>query len=397
MKDKLTIGEFNDSFLPAVDGVANVVRNYTVELNRMGHDAYAIVPGYGNDEEYDRINHIDYAIRGKEYCPVKALRPYGITVFPRKVKKVIESIPFDIVHAHCPTFSGGYALKLAKRENIPVVATFHTFFKDDLKEFMPASLADAIVRMRMSFYYACDEVWAPTEACKKRMQDEYYFTGNIRVVQNCADFTPPASHEEFEERKRRGREFCGVNDDTPILLYVGQLKDEKNIPFTLDAVRALHKRGIRFRMVFVGEGHRREAYENYVRQNSLESCVTFLGKITDRDRLGDIYAAAYLFLFPSMYDTAGIVGIEAACFSVPLVVAKGSCTNEGMTDGENGFMVENNLDDYTGKLEYLLSHPEVRNHAGEGARRTIYRSWGDVCRKVEGYYRDIIERKKSQN
>lgn len=39
MKDKLTIGEFNDSFMPVMDGVVNVLNNYTVELNRMGHTA----------------------------------------------------------------------------------------------------------------------------------------------------------------------------------------------------------------------------------------------------------------------------------------------------------------------------------------------------------------------
>jgi 1,2-diacylglycerol 3-alpha-glucosyltransferase len=394
MRDKLTIGEFNDSFMPVMDGVVNVLNNYTIELNRLGHHAYAIVPGYSDEPDYDREHGITYAIRGKEHYPLKSLRPYGITTFPHDVRKEIESIPFDIVHAHCPTFSGEFALKLSREKNIPLVSTFHTFFKDDLKELVPDFLAEQIVKMRMSFYYKCDEVWTPSEASRRKMQTEYYYTGEIRVVENCADFVPPKDDEEFEERKRRGRELCGVHDDTPILLFVGQHKDEKNIPLTLETIKELKARGLRFRMVFVGEGHRKQYYEEYVRDNNLSDSVTFLGRFTDRDKLADVYASGYLFLFPSLYDVSCVVMREAAAFSLPLVFAEGSCTSEGVIDGENGFLVECNVKDYADKLEYLLNHPEVRNHAGDGARKTIYRSWGDVTKKVEELYYEIIENKK---
>lgn len=395
-KEKLTIGEFNDSFMPVMDGVVNVVNNYCIELNRLGHRTYAIVPGYKGYENYDKEHGIDYAIRGKEHYPLRALKPYGITTFPQETKKVIESIPFDIVHAHCPTFTGDYAMRIAKKRNIPIVSTFHTFFKDDLEELMPDFLAEEIVSKKMSFYYNCDEVWAPTESCRKRIFNEYHFTGNVRVVKNCADFIPPKDSAEAEERKLRGRQLCGVNDDTPIFLYVGQQKDEKNIPLTLEAIKALKGLigGDKFRMVLVGEGHKKAYYEEYVRSNNLTDCVTFLGKITDREKLGDIYASAYLFLFPSLYDTAGIVGIEAACFSVPLVLVRGSCTNEGVTDNENGFLVKNEVGDYCDRLVFLLEHPEVRNHVGEMARKTIYRSWKDVSEEVEKLYYEIIENRK---
>ncbi len=397
-REKLTIGQFNDSFMPVMDGVVNVLNNYCIELNKLGHKTYAIVPGYEESEDYDREHGIDYAIRGKEFYPIKALKPYGITTFPHKTKQIIEAIPFDIVHAHCPTMTGDYAMKIAKRRNIPIVTTFHTFFKDDLRELVPGFMAEEIVKKKMSFYYGCDEVWAPTEACRKRILSEYGFKGEVRVVRNCADFIPPKDDAEFEERRRRGRGLCGVHDDTPILLYVGQHKDEKNIPLTLDAIRKLKSEigGDKFKMVFVGEGHKKRDYEKYVLNNNLSDCVTFLGKITDREKLGDIYASAYLFLFPSLYDTAGIVQIEAACFSVPLVIVEGSCTNEGITDNENGFIVKNEVGDYATRLLYILNHPEVRNHAGEGARKTIYRSWGDVCRTVEELYYEIIEKKKSR-
>ena len=167
MKEKLNIGEFNDSFMPVMDGVGNVVKNYAVELNKLNHKAYAIVPGYTEFPTFDKDNGIYYTIRGKEYYPLKSLRPYGINVFPNKTKRIINEIPFDIVHTHCPTFSAKLALQIAKRRDIPIISTFHTFFKDDLMELLPEKLANTVVKNGMKFYYKCDEVWTPSYASKR--------------------------------------------------------------------------------------------------------------------------------------------------------------------------------------------------------------------------------------
>lgn len=395
-REKLIIGEFNDSFMPVMDGVSNVCKNYTIEMNNLGHKAWAIVPGYKGSENYDREHGIDYAIRGKEHYPLKALKPYGITTFPHETRKVIDSIPFSIVHAHCPTFSGSYAIKISKKRDIPIVTTFHTFFKDDLKELLPGFLAEKIIKNRMKFYYDCDEVWTPSLGAKTKIENEYYYSGPIRVVENGCDMVPPSSDVDFINRRKEGLALSGTDENTPLFIYVGQHKDEKNIPLILHTMKALKERGNRFRMVFIGEGHKKSDYEKYVEANGLSDCMIFLGRISDRDMIASLYCSAYLFLFPSLYDTSCLVMREAAAFSLPLVYIDTACTSEGIEDGENGFLVKNDTEDFVSRLEYLIKHPEVRNHAGEGARRTIYRSWKDVSSEVEELYYEIIEKKKSR-
>lgn len=396
MNESLTIGEFNDSFMPVMDGVGNVVKNYTLEMNRLGHKAYAIVPGYKDAPDFDRENGIDYTIRGKEHYPIKSIKPYGITTFPHETKKLIESIPFDIVHAHCPTCSAKLALHLSKEKNIPLISTFHTFFKDDLRELMPAWMAEQGIKIGMKFYYHCDEVWTPSLGAKKKIEKEYYFDGPIRVVENGCDMVPVKNEDEYAEKRREGRSVIGVDETKPVFIYVGQHKDEKNIPLILKTMLALRERGNDFRMVFVGDGHKKADYEKYVRDNSLSDRVIFLGRVTDRNRIASLYCASTAFLFPSLYDTSCLVMREAAAFNLPLVYVDTACTSEGITDGENGFIIRNDTDDFARKLEYIIAHPEVRNRAGEGARRDLYRSWHDVAYNVDNLYHEIIERKKSR-
>ena len=67
--------------------------------------------------------------------------------------------------------------------------------------------------------------------------------------------------------------------------------------------------------------------------------VTFAGRVTDRERLKQYYAAADLFLFPSLYDTDGLVVREAAALDTPSVMLKEASASGMLTDGETGFKI----------------------------------------------------------
>jgi len=395
---KLVIGEFNDSFPPVMDGVGNVANNYTKNLRKLGHDAYAIVSGEKDSKEYDRKEGIDYAIHGKTTVPMKSMAPYGIVSFKPELKKRIEKMPFDIVHAHCPFATGKLALKIAKRNNIPIVSTFHTFFRDDIYGFVKNNwISDSAMSIVMKYYYMLDEVWTPSEAAKAKIINDYKFKGNIRVVENGCDFEVP-DEKTFIENKKRGKELAGVgqDEDRPILIYVGQHKDEKNIMLILSSLKILKENGSKFKMVFVGDGHDKGKFEKYVKDNNLEDVIVFLGRISDRTKIIDLFCASHLFIFPSLYDTSCLVMREAACFNLPLIYIEGSCTSEGIEDGVNGFLGKNDIPRFAEKLKYIIENKDARDRAGEGAHKTLYRSWETAVKEVESLYYEIIERKKSQ-
>ena len=281
--DKLTIGQFSDAFPPLMDGVGFVVKNYTEVLRSRGHDAYAIVSGSLIDDgyEYDKDQGIDYTIRSS-MIPVPGINPYGLVVKNTEFRKRVEDLQFDIIHTHSPFFLGRFAEQFTRHKRIPLVSTFHTQYKDDFYGFTHSHvLTEHLTRMILRHYRVADEVWTPSEWSKDKLYD-YGYEGKVEVVENGCDFPLPTD-QEYREYHKKGKLLTGLDDDIPTLIYVGQLKEEKNIPLLLNALDIFHRKHGRFHMIFVGTGPDRKQFEEKIEEAYLTPHITFMGKITDRN------------------------------------------------------------------------------------------------------------------
>jgi glycosyltransferase involved in cell wall biosynthesis len=116
--------------------------------------------------------------------------------------------------------------------------------------------------------------------------------------------------------------------------------------------------------------------------------------LTERADIVKYYAAADLFLFPSLYDNAPLVVREAAALNTPSVMVEGSTAATILKDGENGFLIPNDLDVFAAKLRELIHDPARVHRIGVQASRTIVRSWEDVVGEVLDRYNRLIARKK---
>lgn len=395
MKRRYTFGEFNESFPPLMDGVGNVVKNYTAWLRRQGHDAYAIVSGTEGAAEFDAENGVDYTVR----CflkPVKKLEPYGTVVFTKEFKKRIASIPFDLVHAHEPMFMGKLALKIARRRNIPVVTTFHSQIRDDIYGYTHMKwLTNLALKCIMRFYDRMDEVWVPSEATVAVLRD-YGYKGPVVVMNNGCDMTSPVDEAEYEALRRAGREAYNPERKRQFL-YIGQQRVEKNIMLILEALAAMKKEKRDFKVLMVGDGPDRKQFERFVADHGLQDDVVFLGRITDRTVLRSIYCSTDVMLFPSFYDTSSLVIREAAAFSLPMAGISGACTAELIVPDENGYLAgENTAASYRELLERLLVEDEKSlKRVGLQAHDTLYQSWDDVVGNVFARYEALIEKKRT--
>ena len=104
----------------------------------------------------------------------------------------------------------------------------------------------------------------------------------------------------------------------------------------------------------------------------------------------DIYAASDLLVFPSVYDNSPLVLQEAAAFDVPSVVINSSSSAEGIIDGVNGFLIENEVASLVNKISELMKHPAAIKLAGKGARKSIHHPWEQIVDDVYMRYSDII-------
>ena len=128
-------------------------------------------------------------------------------------------------------------------------------------------------------------------------------------------------------------------------------------------------------MVFVGGGGDKEEIMAYSDELGLDGTVLFSEPIRDRERIRAWYCRADLFLFPSTFDTNGLVVREAAACALASVLVAGSCAAEDVADGESGFLIEENADSMAAKLRAILREPACMRRVGEGAQREIYISW----------------------
>lgn len=379
----MIFGEFCDAFPPEIDGVGMVVKSYATHLQAGGDLSYFVAPR-ADDPIASRPFPVLFF--GGIKLPGEPYR-MGIPSLDFDFRRTVGEIPFDLVHAHSPFGAGHAARRVAKKRGIPLVATFHSKYYDDfLAKTHSRFLARLATRIVVDFYHTCDEVWTVTDAAAEVLRS-YGYRGDIRVMPNGTDPWEPSGTQE-----ERLRALFGGNAG-PLFLFVGQHNWKKNIRTILEALALLRRAGTPFRMLFVGQGPDRDAIEKATEELGLSDAVRFFGHTANREELMQLYAAADLFLFPSLYDTAGLVVKEAAAAGTPSVIVRGSCAAEGTEDGDNAFHCDNSPESLAAAITAALPRcAEV----GERARATIPLLWSEVVARARARYCELIEKKSAK-
>lgn len=380
------IGLFNECFPPVMDGVSVCVQNYAYWMQKKVGGVSVITPNVpGADYSQYEYEVLDYFS-----VPVPFRQPYvtGITkVDPAFLLKILKR-PFKIVHAHSPFAAGMAAVNVAKRLNIPLVATFHSKYRDDFNQTIPSKVVvDQIIKRIIAFYERADEVWVPQDSVAEVIK-EYGYKGHVEVVDNGSDLVADYPEAYFAD----ARKDLGIAPNDFVFLFVGQHIWQKNVRFIIEGLEKV--KDTHFKMFFVGNGYAADAMKDLVAEKGLDSCVTFVGTLTDRKTITKYYAAADIFLFPSLYDNAPLVVREAAALHTPSVMIEGATAASIITNDENGFLVPNDLDAFANLLRELIHAPERVHRVGLQASRSIVRSWEDVVGEVLERYNRLIAKKK---
>ena len=380
-------GIFNDNFPPILDGVALTAQNYAFWLNAKGYDVRVITPYAPFAESV--IKAAPYKINRYMSVPIPFRHPYryGLPYLDAPFMRNWRQMEFELVHAHCPFTTGSLALSASRKQNIPLVATFHSKYRQDFEHNVKSEkVVDWMIRHIIHFFEQADEVWIPQAAVEPTLR-EYGFKGHVEVVENGNDFYTPSL--QIEAMRAEMRDELGLLPDETMLLFVGQHIWEKNIGFILDALALIKEKP--FHLFMVGTGYAVREIRHKIKELGLQERVTMLGNIHDRERLKRIDAAADLFLFPSLYDNAPLVVREAAALHTPALMLQESTAAEVVQPDVNGFLTPNDLQAYADKITFLMEHPDILVQVGNKASKTISRSWENVIEEVLLRYRDIQE------
>ena len=381
------IGIFNDNFPPILDGVALTAQNYAYWLHEKGYDVRVITPYAPKAKTV--ISTAPYPINRYISIPIPFRHPYryGMPYIDIPFLRNWRKMRFELVHAHCPFTTANLAYSAAQSQHIPLVATFHSKYRQDFEHNVKnPKVVDWMVRRIISFFEKADEVWIPLPAVEETLR-EYGYKGHVEVVENGNDFYTPTPL--IEAMRTEMREELGMLPDETMLLFVGQHTWEKNIGFILDALALIKEKP--FHLFMVGTGYAVREIRHKISALGLHDRVTLLGNIHDRERLKRIYAASDLFIFPSLYDTCGLVVREAAAMHTPSLMLDGSTAATAIMNEVNGFISPNSLKEYAQQIVSLMEHPEILVRVGNKASKTISRSWENVMDEVVLRYKDIQE------
>lgn len=387
----MKVALLNDSFPPVIDGVANVVTNYAkIMQEEQLADVMVATP------EYPDVDYSGYPYKVVPYNSfdttriVKGYRAGN----PLDVKEIITMRDFhpDIIHSHCPVSSTILARILRFYTDVPVVFTYHTKFDIDIAKAVKSKVIQKeAVRALVNNIEACDEVWVVSHGAGENLRSLGY-EGDYRVVSNGVDFAKGRVEPGNVEKVTAPYH---LPEDVPVFLFVGRLVKYKGLPLIIDALAKLSEEGIDFRMVFIGSGPDEDEMKEKAATLLKPEQYIFTGPVYDRDELRAWNTRADLFIFPSTYDTNGIVVREAAACGLASMLIKGSCAAEGITDDRNGFLIEENADSMYMLLKRLSTDLEHMHQVGQNAMDEIYISWQESVHSAHERYCEIIEAKKS--
>jgi 1,2-diacylglycerol 3-alpha-glucosyltransferase len=381
----MLVGQYIDSYLPTLDGVIMTVHNYARWLSQDHFPCYVATTtaptGYTDNEPYQIIRYKSAPIRQRQ-----AYR-FGVPSLDRAFVASQQDLQPCLVHAHTPFTAAMEARRVARKLKIPLVASFHSKYYDDILQATKSRLlADAATALIVDFYNHCDHVWTVNEGTAQTLRDYGYKKG-IEIMPNGSDFVFPA---DIPAARREVEQRFGLAPQDKLILFVGQQILQKNLPMLLEAAALYARTGEKFKLILVGDGYAREQLEEQARQRGLGGHVYFAGVESDRSRLSNLYLRADLFAFPSLYDNAPLVIREAAAAGCPSVLVAGSNAAENTRDGVDAFHCENDAESLYQTIRRALADDEQRLAVGRRASQSIGRPWRDVVYHVANRYQEII-------
>ena len=247
--EQANVGLFCDVFPPVMDGVSVCMENYAYWIQKKVGGVAVITP---NVPGTDYSVH-DYKVYDYLSVPVPMRHPYvtGIAEIDPTYLAKVATTRFKILHAHCPFASGSAAMRIARLQKIPVVATFHSKYRDDFARVLPKLAVDMVIDAIVDFYERADLVWVPQESVVDVIR-EYGYKGHVEVMDNGSDLVADYPEKYFVE----ARQHLGIAPEEFVLLFVGQHIWEKNPRLVIEALARIPD--VPFRMYFVGVGYAAE-------------------------------------------------------------------------------------------------------------------------------------------
>lgn len=381
---KKTIVYFIDSFFPVIDGVVSVVDNYATLMQKY-YNIVVCAPKhkqtcYKTDKYFVLFTDSVY-IKKQGY-------DLGFPQMDAVFQKYLSLLKIDLIHLQSPFNMGTFGLALAKRRKVPCLITFHSQFKQNFYNAVKSEvIATWLTKMLMGVYEKADKAITMNDFASKIM-NEYGLKKQITLIPNATDLKPQEFDKEFEDRIIQKHK---IDKSKFNMIFIGRFVEVKNVYFILDIIQDLYKINKDFNFIFLGYGPEQSHMQKICRENGLENVVKFTGKIDSSNEKAVIIKNSNLLVFPSTYDTDGIVKIECACYEVPTICIENTGVASSMVNNQNAFIEKYTKEAFVKKIDYLIKNVDFVKKIGKNAKQELYITWEDVCEKLYNLYEETLK------
>ena len=307
-------------------------------------EKYTVIVPSGHDQKIELSGRVKvFGLAGKNKF-FKLIRIHCLA------EKLIREEKYDVITVQDAYFLALAAWRLAKRFGLGFEIQIHGWEKFGggrkiIAEYLlPRAAAVRTVSQRL----------------KKQLIEEF------KVAEKKITVAP--IYKDIEKGNYETRNKESGNKEF-IFLTVGRLAPIKNIKMQIEALADVVKIHPETKLWIVGDGPEKKKLEFKIKDLGLEQKVKFWGWQNDPK---NFYRQADVFILTSDYEGWGLAIVEAAGFSLPIIMTDVGCAGELIRDKESGLIVPvGNQKMVRQAMVELVENDELRKKIGEGARQAL--------------------------
>ena len=216
---------------------------------------------------------------------------------------------------------------------------------------------------------------------------------SISVISNGIDsrlFHPRAAKKGIYEK-------YDIPINKPLIFFVGRIEKEKQLDILLKAFQYTYRK-TKAHLVIAGNGNQLNELKQLSKDLQIGNAVHFLGKVSYKEDLPELYTIMTVFVMPSIYESQCIAGLEAAASGLPIVAANAGALPELVISNKNGYLFKpGNFKDLNNKLVRIINNEKLqRSMARESLIVAKKHMSNNVYQEIVNLYEDTLKQKKKR-